>query len=142
MLANQVSPIDIHIAKRLQKLREKSDLTRERLGELIGVSGQQIHKYELAKNRISASRLFEIAQIMKVPLNYFFDNIRLDAKCYNYKSISNSVMSKEDSKRSKEEGVLVKQFNKIESSVLRKNIINLVGNIAKDDNKKTKHRYS
>lgn len=50
-------------------------LTQQQLADLIGVTYQQAHKYERGINRVSAGRLFEIAQVLSVPVNYFFDGL-------------------------------------------------------------------
>ncbi len=50
-------------------------LTQQQLADLIGVTYQQAHKYERAINRVSAGRLFEIAQVLSVPVSYFFDGL-------------------------------------------------------------------
>ena len=50
-------------------------LTQQQLADLIGVTYQQAHKYERGINRVSAGRLFEVAQVLSVPVNYFFDGL-------------------------------------------------------------------
>lgn len=65
-------PIDESIAAKLRVRRVEMDLSQEQLGELIGVSFQQIQKYEKCVNRITASRLFVIAGILKVPVTFFY----------------------------------------------------------------------
>ena len=67
--------IDDHVGARIRERRIMLGLTQQQLAELIGVTYQQAHKYERGINRISAGRLFEIAQVLSVPVNYFFEGL-------------------------------------------------------------------
>lgn len=71
------NPVDTHVGVRLKQRRAMIGLTQEKLGEQLGVTFQQIQKYEKGANRIGASRLQEIAQILDVPVSYFFDDTDL-----------------------------------------------------------------
>ena len=71
--------IDHHVGVRVRERRIMLGFTQQQLAALIGVTYQQAHKYERGINRISAGRLFEIAQVLSVPVNYFFDGIEGDA---------------------------------------------------------------
>jgi transcriptional regulator with XRE-family HTH domain len=64
--------VDLHVGQRLYALRREKNLTQQELSAAIGVTFQQLQKYESGKNRISASRLFFIAHILGVEVNYFF----------------------------------------------------------------------
>lgn len=65
-------PIDIHIGQRLRMRRTELGLSQEKVSESLGVSFQQLQKYERGVNRMSCSRLFLLAQSLGVPVNYFF----------------------------------------------------------------------
>ncbi len=67
--------IDRHVGARIRERRIMLGLTQQQLADLIGVTYQQAHKYERGINRVSAGRLYEIAQVVSVPVNYFFDGI-------------------------------------------------------------------
>ncbi len=67
--------IDRHVGSRVRERRIMLGLTQQQLADLIGVTYQQAHKYERAINRVSAGRLFEIAQVLSVPVSYFFDGL-------------------------------------------------------------------
>ncbi len=67
--------IDKQVSQRLKTRRAISGLSQEKLAESIGLTFQQIQKYESGANRISASRLYQFAKIFKVPVDYFFTNI-------------------------------------------------------------------
>lgn len=68
-------PIDAHVGSRVRICRAHRDLSQADLGEAIGLTFQQIQKYERGTNRISASRLYEIAQVLDVPVSFFFDDM-------------------------------------------------------------------
>lgn len=67
--------VDIHVAGRLRLLRTQQKFSQERLGDALGVTFQQIQKYERGANRIGASRLYDIAQTFGVTVAYFFEGL-------------------------------------------------------------------
>jgi len=67
--------IDRHVGARVRERRIMLGLTQQQLADLIGVTYQQAHKYERGINRVSAGRLYEIAQVLSVPIGYFFDGL-------------------------------------------------------------------
>ena len=69
--------IDAEIGRRLRAVRRMRGLSMEQVAARIGVAYQQIQKYEAGSNRISASRLFELARLLDVPVGAFFENVRL-----------------------------------------------------------------
>jgi transcriptional regulator with XRE-family HTH domain len=84
MILDKITPIDLHLAQKLRQLRRSFGMTQDRLSELTGLSFQQIQKYEKAKNRIPASRLFEFAQLLEQPVSAFFEGLVADRMYYNY----------------------------------------------------------
>lgn len=69
------NPIDVHVGRRLRLRRTLLGMSQERLGELLGLTFQQVQKYERGANRIGSSRLYELAQILDVPVSFFFDDL-------------------------------------------------------------------
>jgi transcriptional regulator with XRE-family HTH domain len=67
--------VDRYVGARIRERRIMLGLTQQQLADLIGVTYQQAHKYERGINRVSAGRLFEVAQVLSVPVNYFFDGL-------------------------------------------------------------------
>jgi transcriptional regulator with XRE-family HTH domain len=67
--------IDHHVGARIRERRILLGLTQQQLAEVIGVTYQQAHKYERGVNRVSAGRLFQIANVLSVPMSYFYDGI-------------------------------------------------------------------
>ncbi|MEO0034255.1 MAG: hypothetical protein RLZZ501_278 [Pseudomonadota bacterium] len=73
------NPIDIHVGARMRLRRTLLGLSQEKLGEAIGLTFQQVQKYERGSNRIGASRLFDLARVLDVPVSYFFDDLPAEA---------------------------------------------------------------
>jgi transcriptional regulator with XRE-family HTH domain len=67
--------VDVHVDARLRQRRTELGISLERLGELNGLAFQQIQKYENGINRVSPSRLYRLARLLKVPVGYFFDGL-------------------------------------------------------------------
>lgn len=69
------NPVDVHVGGRLRLRRMLLGLSQEKLGEGLGLTFQQVQKYEKGMNRIGASRLFELARILDVNVGYFFEDL-------------------------------------------------------------------
>jgi len=69
------SPVDVHVGARLRVRRTLLGMSQTMLGEAIGLTFQQMQKYEKGANRISASRLFVLSRVLDVPIAYFFDDM-------------------------------------------------------------------
>ena len=70
----QPNPIDIHVGSRVRLRRMMLSMSQEKLGESLGITFQQIQKYEKGTNRIGASRLQNIARVLSVPVAFFFED--------------------------------------------------------------------
>jgi transcriptional regulator with XRE-family HTH domain len=71
-------PVDIHVGKRVRQRRWMVGVTQQQLAEAVGIKFQQIQKYETGMNRISASRLWDIADALDVPVAFFFEGLEED----------------------------------------------------------------
>ena len=69
------SPVDVHVGARLRVRRTLLGMSQTPLGEAIGVSFQQMQKYEKGTNRIGSSRLYDVARVLDVPIEFFFDDM-------------------------------------------------------------------
>jgi transcriptional regulator with XRE-family HTH domain len=69
------NPVDRHVGLRLRMRRRELGLSQERLAQAVGLTFQQIQKYERAANRISASKLWELARILRTDVGYFYDGL-------------------------------------------------------------------
>ena len=68
-------PVDVHVGKRVRHRRWMVGMTQQQLGEIVGIKFQQIQKYETGMNRISASRLWDIAAALDVSISFFFEGL-------------------------------------------------------------------
>jgi transcriptional regulator with XRE-family HTH domain len=73
MAGKKPNPVDAHVGSRVRLRRMLLGMSQERLGESMGLTFQQVQKYEKGVNRIGASRLFQISKILDVPVQFFFE---------------------------------------------------------------------
>ena len=69
------SPIDVHVGSRIRLRRTLLGMSQERLGDSLGLTFQQVQKYERGVNRVGASRLFDLSRVLDVPISFFFDDM-------------------------------------------------------------------
>ncbi|MBZ0260574.1 MAG: helix-turn-helix domain-containing protein [Hyphomicrobiales bacterium] len=116
--------IDVHVGSRIRMRRQLISMSQEKLGELLGITFQQVQKYEKGSNRISASRLFYAAKILGVPVQAFFEDLPgMEGDTgFSEPSEENSVMSS----MMNAEGIkLAKAFRDADNSTKRKLIATL-----------------
>jgi transcriptional regulator with XRE-family HTH domain len=120
-------PVDTHVGMRLRLRRLELKLSQKQLGEALDLSFQQVQKYEKGNNRISASKLFEIAGILEVPTLYFFEGL-----CTGSDEVGESASGLDGLGLTQtREGLrIVKAFSKIKDPKIRRTIIHLVEKIA------------
>ena len=73
--ARRANPIDVHVGSRVRLRRMLLGMSQEKLGEHLGLTFQQIQKYEKGINRVGASRLFDLSQVLSVPVQYFYEEL-------------------------------------------------------------------
>lgn len=133
------SKIDIHVGSRVRERRLAMRMSQGKLGSALGVTFQQVQKYEKGTNRISASRLQQIGAILSVPVSYFFEGLHMVAlpltgfsdepDSATYRSdVSNSPLI--DTHTADEGYLLIKAFMCIDNPAVRRQIIALVESIA------------
>jgi transcriptional regulator with XRE-family HTH domain len=69
------NPIDVHVGARVRLRRTLLGMSQEKLGQAIGLTFQQVQKYERGANRVGASRLYHLSRVLDVPVSYFFDEM-------------------------------------------------------------------
>ena len=118
--------IDVHVGSRIRMRRQLISMSQEKLGELLGITFQQVQKYEKGSNRISASRLYLTAKVLGVPVQFFFEEIpgMEDRGGFAEPREEDAVLS---SLMNAEGVVLAKAFREADSSTKRK----LIATIAK-----------
>ena len=75
MVGDSMDDIDVHLGRRLRRRRRLLGLTQQELAASCGVRFQQIQKYECAANRMSAARLWQLAEVLEVPVSYFYEGL-------------------------------------------------------------------
>ncbi|MDG1418478.1 MAG: helix-turn-helix transcriptional regulator [Maricaulis sp.] len=88
--------IDLHVGKRLRRRRRLLGLTQQQLAESVGIRFQQIQKYECGANRVSASRLFELAESLDVPVQYFYEGLSSRDEAANEGGLAPDVLSQKE----------------------------------------------
>ncbi|MEO0751532.1 MAG: helix-turn-helix transcriptional regulator [Pseudomonadota bacterium] len=73
-------PVDVHVGKRIRHRRWLAGMTQQQLAESVGIKFQQIQKYETGANRVSASRLWDIADALEVNVSFFFEGLDQEAE--------------------------------------------------------------
>lgn len=126
------NPIDIHVGGRIRLRRNMLGMSQERLGENLGITFQQIQKYEKGTNRVGASRLQAIASILEVPVAFFFEDAPGGAKVdgLSEESATTYVV---DFLSSTEGLRLNRAFVRISDPKVRSRIIDLVRALADED---------
>lgn len=82
MSNRESTSVDAYVGRRMKDKREEKGLSQETLAKDLGISFQQVQKYERGFNRVGASRLLQIANILEVPIEYFFDGLQAKNKEY------------------------------------------------------------
>ncbi|WP_411816708.1 helix-turn-helix domain-containing protein [Hyphococcus sp. DH-69] len=121
-------PIDVHVGARVKLRRMILGMSQEALGSALGLTFQQIQKYEKGVNRIGASRMFEIAKLLRVPVQFFYDDYEDEPLVGGgFAEDSDPVM---DMVRSPEGVQLCRHFAAIKDQDVKKRVLELVRSIA------------
>ena len=128
------NPIDKHVGSRVRMRRMMLSMSQEKLGDALGLTFQQVQKYEKGTNRIGASRLQQISNILQVPVSFFFEGApHLPGGHGGGMSEAPSPAYVSDFLATSDGLSLTKSFMKIKSSKLRRRIVDLVEQIAGDE---------
>jgi transcriptional regulator with XRE-family HTH domain len=116
------------VGQRIRWRRRELKLSQEQLGELLSLTFQQVQKYEKGVNRVSAGRLFEIASVMGVPVNYFYDGAenQLEDDRHRFAEGGPAAEGPVAPVLDAETLDLIAAFRKIEDDSLRKSLLNTV----------------
>ena len=127
MVGKKPNPVDTHVGSRVRLRRMLLGMSQERLGESMGLTFQQVQKYEKGVNRIGASRLFQISRILDVPIQFFFEEApHIDASGVRGMAEPDSEVFIIEFLNSREGLELNRAFVKIVDSKVRKSIVDLV----------------
>ena len=124
------NPIDIHVGKRMRQRRTILGLSQSALGDAIGLTFQQVQKYERGANRVSGSRLFDLARVLGVPVAHFFEEMPGDVQQKSPSQLLGAqpeITEHEPDQLARRETLeLVRAYYKIESSEARRRLRDLV----------------
>ncbi len=123
------NPVDKHVGSRVRMRRLMLEMSQEKLGEGLGLTFQQIQKYEKGTNRIGASRIQQICEILQVPVSFLFEGApggTVDAERFNETSPAYVA----DFLATSEGLALTRAFTRITDTKLRRGIVDLVEQIA------------
>lgn len=122
--------VDVHIGKRLKARRLELDISQEKLADLVGVTFQQIQKYENGVNRIAGSRLWEMGKALSVQPGYFYEGLPQEQRGVAEEGPPDLVY---DMMATSEGQKLLQIFGGIRSARLRRRVVELVRVMAEDD---------
>jgi transcriptional regulator with XRE-family HTH domain len=126
------NPIDQHVGSRVRMRRLMLAMSQEKLGFALGLTFQQVQKYEKGMNRIGASRLQQISHILQVPVAFFFEGAP-NALAPQGSASALSIAEIDDFISDSEGLRLIRAFMRIDNATLRRRIVMLVQEIAGDD---------
>ncbi|WP_376097673.1 helix-turn-helix domain-containing protein [Roseomonas sp. CCTCC AB2023176] len=134
------SPIDVHVGSRVRLRRTLLGMSQEKLGEALGLTFQQVQKYERGVNRIGASRLFDLARVLDVPIGFFFDDMpggpgggtsayrsRLAGFAETQDAFEDDTMNRRETLE------LVRAYYRITEPAVRKRVFELIKSLAPSD---------
>jgi transcriptional regulator with XRE-family HTH domain len=129
------NPIDVHVGSRVRFRRMLLGMSQEKLGEKLGLTFQQIQKYEKGINRIGASRLFDLAQVLGVPVQFFYEEAPSiePAQLVDGFAETPAESSIVEFLRSRDGLELNKAFVRISDAKARRAIVDLVRSLANDE---------
>lgn len=130
--ASGPNPIDVHVGGRVRLRRTLLGMSQEKLGEAIGLTFQQVQKYERGSNRIGASRLYDLSRVLDVPVGFFFDDMsdevaaRSPGQIRGHKEELEAIRFEPNPMARRETLELVRAYYKIDDPSVRKRLFEMV----------------
>lgn len=132
--AGRPNPVDVHVGSRLRLRRTTLGLSQEALGAALGLTFQQIQKYERGTNRIGASRLFDLARALEVSVEYFYEEMTPEVMAASPRHMANAAAEPEfrrlDPMSKRETLELVRTYYKISDPNVRRRVYDLARALA------------
>lgn len=140
---NEPNPVDVHVGNRIRLRRTILHITQQQMAEMLGLTFQQIQKYEKGMNRVGASRLWDISRVLGVPMGFFFEDMGEDVAKSSPRMLSKAYGEglefveedqpsfDEDPMKRKETLELVRAYYKISNRAIAKNLFNLMVALSK-----------
>jgi transcriptional regulator with XRE-family HTH domain len=133
MIKKAPNPIDKHVGSRVRMRRMMIGMSQEKLGDKLGITFQQIQKYEKGTNRIGASRLQQIATVLSVPVSFFFEGAPVPESGGGH-SEPTSPAYVSDFLATSDGLALTKAFMKVKDAKVRRRIVDLVEAMVAEEN--------
>ena len=133
------NPVDVHVGARMRQRRTLLGMSQEKLAETLGITFQQVQKYERGVNRISASRLYDLCSILGCDANYFFEDMSTEVAARSPKGLRGlsetqaAFEVERDPMARRETLELVRAYYQIGQQPVRRRIAELVKSIAGED---------
>lgn len=128
MSTNTITPVDIDVGRRISQRRREVRMSQVALAENLGISFQQVQKYERGTNRVGAGRLSHIAEILSVPITFFFQDIPNQAE--TAATINENISKLSAGPSNEQETQLLKAFRDISDNEVKKQLLSMVKQIA------------
>ena len=132
VMTKKANPIDGQVGNRVRIRRMLIGMSQERLGDLLGLTFQQVQKYEKGVNRIGAGRLFEVARILNVPVDFFYEGLNAITEG----GLGDGAPPVMEFISSGEGLQLSLAFMKIKDAKVRKRVLDLVKSLAEEEEQK------
>lgn len=127
------NPVDRHVGSRVRLRRQMMEMSQEKLGEELGVTFQQVQKYERGANRIGAGRLWHLARVLEVPVSFFYDGVSSSAQRPTDFADGDQTPVVNDFLQSADGVALAQAFSKITDPKVRRRVLELVRSLADSD---------
>jgi len=129
------NPVDMHVGKRLKEARLAHGYSQERLAKKMGITFQQVQKYEKGLNRIGASRLWDLAQVLGEPINYFYAEMNETDQNLSPRKITvlrepNGDFNLDEMILTPDDMALLVAYKKIHNPAIAKSILSLVKSLS------------
>ncbi len=128
------NPIDVHVGSRVRLRRTLIGMSQEKLGHALGLTFQQVQKYERGTNRIGASRLYDLSRVLDVPVSYFFDSMENDTQ-ESGTAFADAPQERfePDPMARRETLELVRSYYRISDPEIRRRLLHLIKGLAVED---------
>lgn len=129
------NPVDVHVGARIRQRRTLLGMSQQKLGQAIGLTFQQVQKYERGTNRVGSSRMFELARVLDVPVSYFFEEMGADVAARGRQHSFGSMVESDDAGSpdpltKRETLELVRAYYKITDPKVRKRLFEMTKALA------------
>ena len=127
-MRNEPDPVDVHVGERLRQRRTLLGLSQGEIGARLGLSFQQIQKYERGTNRIGASRLYRLSKVLGVPITYFFEDMPMEVVVAS--KLRAAALADDAIPTPREVRMLVRAYSRLPAAPVRRHIMDLIKAVA------------